>query len=118
MRKGSITSLMVRIVLANSSFASDHYAKPLSKLKKFKNQFMDFRVYFCAGVFFKNKDKHEPAYSRIKDTFPQESEGKDPLIVSQKFMLSSIYQCLHLTQKYEDSKFYLKIREFASPGKK
>ena len=106
------------MVLVNKMHQSDHYAKNLTKLEEFKNQHIDFRIYFCAGVFFKNKEKHEPAYSRIKMTFASESEGHDPLIVSQKFMLSSIYNCLKVTQKYESLKFYLKIREFASPGKK
>jgi hypothetical protein len=99
-----------------TSANSDYYAKEIPHLKEFNNNYLDFRVYFCTGIFFKNKDKHEPAYTKIKQSFPNESAGKDPLIVSQKFMLSNIYKCLQIIKKYEPYKFYLKIREFAAPG--
>lgn len=104
------------ILIFGTYLALEPYEKELHSLKEFKNEHMDFRIYLCTGIFFKNRDKHEPAYTKIKNQFPEESTGKDAVLVSQKFMLANIFNCLKICQKYEAEKFYFKIREFASPG--
>jgi hypothetical protein len=105
------------IFTINLSTCQTSYSSELTNLQEFKNNFLDFRIYLCTGIFFRNKDKHEPAYRKIKEAYPSASEGADAVTVSQKFMLANIYSCLKLTQKYEPEKFYFKIREFAAPGK-
>ena len=93
------------------------YARELQNLKEFNNEYLDFRIYFCTGMFLRNKENHELFFKHVVENFGDKFKEVGQSAIYKKFMAISVGDCLKYVQKYESKKFYLKIREFAEPGK-
>lgn len=108
--------VLMTLFTQTKSKPNELYARELTKLKSFNNSFLDFRIYFCTGVFLRNKENHELYFRHVYESFPQQFDNIGKKKVYEKFMAINIMDCLRYIQKYDDKNFYLKIREFAEPG--
>lgn len=114
--KSNLLICLLACIFFLNDIKSITYDQNLSKLTEFKNNYFDFRIYFCSGVFFKNKDKHENELTTIFQTFSEQIQSVDNIQISQKFMLNKILNCLNISQKFDTKTFYFKIKEFTQPG--
>ena len=95
---------------------NDLYATSLTQLKVFKNDIIDFRIYFCVGMFFRYKTKYEAYMEELLVIHRVDVKNTDLKEINKKFLLTNILQCLTSTQSKRPEEFYYILKQFADAG--